>query len=102
MPAAQEAESRGSYCFFNMSSSSRWNRTSAATSSDQAQSSNRGQEYPSSGFDQRHSADGYALRRSEEIPADSFEHHQHYPQKTIYHFAMITGDKQIGFKLTRV
>ena len=55
-----------------MSSSSQWNRTSAATSSDQAHSSNRGQEYPSSGFDQRHSADGYALRRSEEIPADQF------------------------------
>ena len=55
-----------------MSSSSPWNRTSAATSSDQAQSSNRGQEYPSSGFGQRHSADGYALRRSEEIPADRF------------------------------
>ena len=72
MPAAQEAESRDLYCFFNMSSSRRWNRTSTATSSDQAQSSNRGQEYPSSGFGQRHSADGYALRRSEEIPADSF------------------------------
>ena len=72
MPAAQEAESRGSYCFFNMSSSSRWNRTSAAKSSDQAQSSNRGQEYPSSGFDQRHSADGYALRRSEEIQLTEF------------------------------
>ena len=56
-----------------MSSSSRWNRTSAATSSDQAQSSNRGQEYPSyAGFDQRHSADGYALRRSEDIPDDYF------------------------------
>ena len=55
-----------------MSSSSRWNRTSAATSSDQAHSSNRGQGYHSSGFDQRHSADGYALRRSEEIPADQF------------------------------
>ena len=73
MPAAQEAESRGSHCFFTMSSSSRWNRTSAATSSDQAHSSNRGQGYPSySGFDQRHSADGYALRRSEEIPAEQF------------------------------
>ena len=72
MPAAQEAESRGSYCFFNMSSSSRWNRTSAATSSDQAQSRSRGQEYPRSDFSRRHSADGYALRRSEEIPADQF------------------------------
>ena len=57
-----------------MSSSSRWNRTSAATSSDQAQSRNRGQEYHSSGIDTTgtHSADGYALRRSEEIPADRF------------------------------
>ena len=74
MPAAQEAESRGSHCFFNMSSSSRWNRTSAAASSDQAQSSNGGQEYRSSGIDATgtHSADGYALRRSEEIPADRF------------------------------
>ena len=74
MPAAQEAESREPYCFFNMSSSSRWNRTSAAASSDQAQSSNRGQEYHSSGVDASgpHSADGYALRRSEEIPADRF------------------------------
>ena len=33
---------------------------------------NRGQEYYSSGFDQEHSADGYALRRSEEIPAEHF------------------------------
>ena len=74
MPAAQEAESRGSYCFFNMSSSSRWNRTSAATSSDQAQSSNRGQEYQGSRFDATgsHSSDGYALRRSEEIPDNYF------------------------------
>ena len=74
MPAAQKAESRGSYCFFNMSSSSRWNRTSAAASSDQAQSNTRGQEYHSSGNDATgtHSSDGYALRRSEEIPDDSF------------------------------
>ena len=74
MPAAQKAESRGSYCFFNMSSSRRWNRTSAAASSDQAQSSNRGQEYHSSGNDATgtHSSDGYALRRSEEIPDDRF------------------------------
>ena len=74
MPAAQKAESRGSYCFFNMSSSRRWNRTSAAASSDQAQSNTRGQEYHSSGNDATgtHSSDGYALRRSEEIPDDSF------------------------------
>ena len=73
MPAAQEEESRESHCFFNMSSSNRWSRTSAATSSDQAHSSSRGQEYPShSGFDQTQSADGYALRRSEEIPAERF------------------------------
>ena len=73
MPAAQEEESRDSHCFFNMSSSNRWSRTSAAASSDQAQSSNRGQDNPSyAGFDQRHSADGYALRRSEEIPAEEF------------------------------
>ena len=56
-----------------MSSSRRW-KTSAAASSDQAQASNRGQEYHSSGIDATgtHSADGYALRRSEEIPADRF------------------------------
>ena len=74
MPAAQKAESRGSYCFFNMSSSRRWNRTSAAASSDQAQSNTRGQEYHSSGNDATgtHSSDGYALRRSEEIPDDRF------------------------------
>ena len=72
VPAAQEAESRGSHCFFNMSSSSRWNRASAASSSDQAQSNTRGQEHQSYDFSRRHSADGYALRRSEEIPADKF------------------------------
>ena len=74
VPAAQEAESRGSHCFFNMSSSSRWNRTSAAASSDQAQSNTRGQEYYSSRIDATgtHSSDGYALRRSEEIPDDYF------------------------------
>ena len=57
-----------------MSSSRRWNRTSAAASSDQAQSNTRGQEYHSSGNDATgtHSSDGYALRRSEEIPDDSF------------------------------
>ena len=74
MPAAQKAESRGSYCFFNMASSSRWNRTSAAASSNQAQSNTRGQEYQSSGNDATgtHSSDGYALRRSEVIPDDRF------------------------------
>ena len=55
-----------------MSSSSRWNRASAAASSDQAQSNTRGQEHQSYDFSRRHSADGYALRRSEEIPADRF------------------------------
>ena len=72
-----------------MSSPSRWNRTSAATSSDQAQSSNRGQEYPSSGFDQRHSADGYALRRSEEIPADRFRTPSTLPKED--HLAFCNG-----------
>ena len=74
MPAAQKAESRGSYCFFNMASSSRWNRTSAAASSNQAQSNTRGQEYQGSGNDATgtHSSDGYALRRSEVIPDDRF------------------------------
>ena len=82
MPAAQVEESRRSHCFFNMSSSNRWNRTSAATSSDQAHSSNRGQEYPShSGFDQTHSADGYALRRSEEIPAEQFRTPETLPKE---------------------
>ena len=74
MPAAQKAESRGLYCFFNMASSSRWNRTSAAASSNQAQSNTRGQEYQGSGNDATgtHSSDGYALRRSEVIPDDRF------------------------------
>ena len=52
-----------------MSSSSRWNRTSAAESSTQAQSRNRGQEYHGS---QNDDAAGYALRRSEEIPDNQF------------------------------
>ena len=89
MPAAQEAESRGFYCFFNMSSSRRWNRTSAATSSDQAQSSNRGQGYHRSGFDQAHSADGYALRRSQEIPADQFRTPSTLPNED--HLAFCNG-----------
>ena len=52
-----------------MASSSRWNRTSAASSSDQAQSRSRGQEYQ--GY-QNETPDGYALRRSEEIPDNQF------------------------------
>ena len=57
-----------------MASSSRWNRTSAAASSNQAQSNTRGQEYQGSGNDATgtHSSDGYALRRSEVIPDDRF------------------------------
>ena len=57
-----------------MSSSSRWNRTSSAASRDEAQSNTRGQGYRSSGIDATgtHAADGYALRRSEEIPAERF------------------------------
>ena len=74
-----------------MSSSSRWNRTSAAASSDQAQSSNRGQEYHSSGIDASgtHSAHGYALRRSEEIPADQFRTPSKLPKED--HLAFSNG-----------
>ena len=58
-----------------MSSSNRWNRTSAADSSEQAQSSNRGQEYRISQNDddvrRRETSAGYALRRSEVIPDDN-------------------------------
>jgi len=59
-----------------MSSSSRWNRTSAAQSSTQAQSSNRGQEQHDSTNDDEvrrsETSAGYALRRSEEIPDNQF------------------------------
>ena len=76
MPAAQEVESRRSHCFFTVSSSNRLTRTSAAESRAQAQSSNRGQEYRDSNDDdevrRRESFDGYALRRSEEIPDNQF------------------------------
>ena len=91
MPAAQEVESRGSHCYFNMSSSSRWNRTSAAESSDQAQSRNRGQEYHSSKVDDSgtHTSDGYALRRSEEIPDNQFRTPQTLPGED--HLAFSNG-----------
>ena len=76
MPAAQEVESRRSHCFFTMSSSNRWARTSAAESSAQAQSSNRGQEYRDSQYDEEvrrsEPSAGYALRRSEVIPDNQF------------------------------
>ena len=71
MPAAQEVESRDTHCFFTMSSSNRWTKTSAAESRAKAQSSNRGQEYRDSQCDDevRRSEPfaGYALRRSEVI-----------------------------------
>ena len=91
MPAAQEVESRGSHCYFNMSSSSRWNRTSAAESSDQAQSRNRGREYHSSKVDDSgtHTSDGYALRRSEEIPDNQFRTPQTLPGED--HLAFSNG-----------
>ena len=86
-----------------MSSSSRWNRASAAASSDQAQSNTRGQEYQSSGYDatRTHSSDGYALRRSEEIPDDRFRTPSTLPNEDHLAFCYDYSAKQIGFRLTR-
>ena len=92
VPAAQEAVSRGSYCFFNMSSSSRWNRTSAAESCTQAQSRSRGQEQHDSTNDdevRRRTSDGYALRRSEEIPDNQFRTPDRLPRED--HLAFSNG-----------
>ena len=92
VPAAQEAVSRGSYCFFNMSSSSRWNRISAAESSTQAQSRSRGQEQHDSTNDdevRRRTSDGYALRRSEEIPDNQFRTPDRLPRED--HLAFSNG-----------
>ena len=92
VPAAQEAVSRGSCCFFNMSSSSRWNRTSAAESSTQAQSRSRGQEQHDSTNDdevRRRTSDGYALRRSEEIPDNQFRTPDRLPRED--HLAFSNG-----------
>ena len=59
-----------------MSSSNRWTRTSAAESRAQAQSSNRGQEYRDSQYDDEvrrsEPSAGYALRRSEVIPDNQY------------------------------
>ena len=76
MPAAQEViESRRSHCFFTMSSSNRWTRTSAAEAKAKASSSNRRQEFHNSHYDddKRHSSPpgGYAPRRHEELPPRS-------------------------------
>ena len=85
-----------------MSSSSRWNRASAAASSDQAQSNTRGQEYQSSGYDATgtHSSDGYALRRSEGIPDDRFRTPSTLPNEDHLSFCYDYRRKQIGFRLT--
>ena len=76
MPAAQEIESRESHCFFTMSSSNRWTRTSAAEAKAKANSSNRRQGFPDSQYDDevRHSepSRGYAHRKREEIPENRY------------------------------
>ena len=98
VPAAQEVESRGSHCYFNMSSSSRWNRTSAAESSTQAQSSNRGQEQRDSTNDERvrrsETSAGYALRRSEEIPDNQFRAPYTLPRED--HLAFSNGNRMVS------
>ena len=73
VPAASRVvESQDTRCFFTMSSSNRWTKTSAAESRAKAESSTRGQEYRDSQYDNeaRRSvpSDEYALRRSVVIP----------------------------------
>ena len=94
MPAAQEEiESRGSYCFFNMASSSRWTRTSAAESRAKAESSNRRQEFRDAQDDDevRHSepSQGYARRKSEVIPENRKRTPQTLPKED--HLAFSNG-----------
>ena len=69
--AAQEViESRGSYCFYNMASSNRWNKASSAA----AQAPSSRPEFPDSQYDdeERHRSppEGYATRKREEIPRE--------------------------------
>ena len=70
--ASRVVESRDTHCFFTMSSSNRWSRTSNAEYRAQAQSDSGGQEYRDSQYDSEKRrqvpSEGYALRRSEAIP----------------------------------
>ena len=93
MPAAREVESRRSHCLFTMPSSNRWTRTSAAESRAQAQSSNRGQEYRDSQYDDEvrrsEPSAGYALRRSEAIPDNKYRTPATVPEED--HLAFSNG-----------
>ena len=76
-----------------MSSSNRWTRTSAAESRAQAQSSNRGQEYRDSQYDDEvrrsEPSAGYALRRSEVIPDNKYRTPATLPEED--HLAFSNG-----------
>ena len=89
-----------------MSSSNRWTRTSAAESRAQAQSSNRGQEYRDSQYDDevRRSEPfaGYALRRSEVIPDNQYRTSTTLPERRSFSIQQwLQTSKQNGFKLTK-
>ena len=94
VPAAQgKIEPRRSHCFFTMSSSNRWTRTSAAETRAKAESSNRRQEFRDSQYDDgvRHSepAQGYAQRKSEEIPEAKYRTLETLPEED--HLAFCDG-----------
>jgi hypothetical protein len=99
VPAAQELiESRRSHCFFTMSSSSRWNRTSAA----EASSSSRRQEFPDSQYDDeirnRTPPERYARRKREEVHQKAREHQQHFQRKITWRSVQDTDLRQRGFR----
>jgi hypothetical protein len=76
-----------------MSSSNRWTRASAAETHAKAESSNRRQEFRDSQYDDevRHSepAEGYAQRKSEEIPEDKYRTPETLPKED--HLAFSSG-----------
>ena len=93
MPAAQEViESRRSHGFFTMSSSNRWNRTSAAEAPSSS-SDRRRQEFPDSQSDDelRHSepTEGYAQRKHEEVPHERLRTPATFPTED--HMAFSAG-----------
>ena len=97
VPAAQEViESRRSHCFFTMSSSNRWTRTSAAETRAKASSTNRRQVHSMIMMKDTVRHQGDTLRGS---PRKSHlrvrEHQQHYQRMKV------TDMRQTGFKLTR-
>ena len=93
VPAAQEViESRRSHGFFTMSSSNRWNRTSAAEAPSSS-SDRRRQEFPDSQYDDelRHSepTEGYAQRKHEEVPHERLRTPATFPTED--HMAFSAG-----------